>query len=259
MTDDDPGVALAGRPRHIAIIMDGNGRWAQERGLSRIEGHRTGAEAVRRLLHDVRDLGIEVLTLYSFSLENWKRPREEVDALMRLLLERLEQDLPELVEHGIRLRHIGVRDGLPGPVLAAIDHAIEATRHGTGPVLAIALNYGSRREIVDAARSLAESVRAGELDPGEIDEASLGDRLSTAGLPDPDLLIRTAGEHRLSNFLLWQLSYTEIHVTARLWPDFSRDDLLEAIRDYAGRSRRLGGVLVPDADPSNSHAPSDSG
>jgi undecaprenyl diphosphate synthase len=240
-----PDVHPSRIPRHIAIIMDGNGRWAQERGFARLFGHRNGAAAVRRVVEECGRLGVEVLTLYSFSMENWKRPREEVDALMALCLSYLEGERDGLIREGVRFRVIGRREGLPAEVLAAIDAVTEATRHGRSGTLCLAINYGARAEIADAARALAAQTAAGRLAPDAITEDLLAAHLSTAGLPDPDLLIRTAGEMRVSNFLLWQISYAELFVTGTLWPDFGAADLHAAIRDYAGRTRRFGGL--PDA------------
>jgi undecaprenyl diphosphate synthase len=237
-----PDVHPARIPRHIAIIMDGNGRWAQERGHPRIFGHRNGAAAVRRVVEECGRLGVEVLTLYSFSLENWKRPQDEVDALMALCLAYLGAERDGLIREGIRFRVIGRREGLPPEVVQAIDEVTEATRAGRTATLCLAINYGARAEIADAARALAAEAAAGALDPASITEEALAARLSTAGLPDPDLLIRTAGEMRVSNFLLWQISYSELFVTQALWPDFGAADLHAAIRDYAGRTRRFGGL-----------------
>lgn len=229
-------------PRHIAIIMDGNGRWAQRRGFAREFGHRAGAVSVRRILEAAVELGVECLTLYSFSSENWRRPAGEVEALMRLYLDYMDGERGILMARNIRFRQIGRREGLPKEALEALDRTIEATSENTGPILCLAVNYGGREEIVDAARRLGERVMCGEIQPKEINELALETELSTSGLPDPDLLIRTAGEFRLSNFLLWQLSYAEIHVTQQLWPDFTREDLHEAIRDFARRERRFGGI-----------------
>lgn len=236
------GIDPARIPRHVAIIMDGNGRWAQARGLPRMWGHRNGAASVRKVVEEAGALGIEVLTLYSFSLENWKRPEAEVRALMELCLSYLEAEREHMVREGIRFRVIGRREGLPAPVLGAIDAVTRATEHCTGPTLCLAINYGGRAEIVDATRELARRVARGELTPDAIDEATLASSLYTAGLPEPDLLIRTAGEMRISNFLLWQISYAEIHVTDVLWPDFGVEQLHQAVRDYASRSRRFGGI-----------------
>lgn len=229
-------------PRHVAIIMDGNGRWAKERGFARIFGHRNGAASVRRVIEECGTLGIEVLTLYSFSMENWKRPEDEVGALMQLAVQYLDGEREALVREGVRVRVIGRREGLPAEVQAAIDRVEEATARPTGPTLCLAINYGSRAEIVDAARALASKVASGEIEASGIDEAMVSDHLYTAGLPDPELVIRTAGEMRVSNYLLWQISYAELHVTDVLWPDFAKEDLHEAIRSFASRRRRFGGL-----------------
>ncbi|MEE2895849.1 MAG: isoprenyl transferase [Planctomycetota bacterium] len=229
-------------PRHLAIIMDGNGRWAADRGLPRVAGHRAGAETVDRVATECARLGLDALTLYSFSSENWKRPAEEIDALMLLLEEYLESQRSRMVENGIRFRRIGRREGMPAAILEAADACEEATRECTGLTLCIAVNYGSRAEITDVARSIANDVRDGTLDPASIDEELLDARLSTAGLPDPDLLLRTAGEMRISNFLLWQISYAELVVTDVAWPDFTVDNLHEAFRSFAGRTRRFGSL-----------------
>lgn len=229
-------------PRHIAIIMDGNGRWAAAKGMPRQFGHRAGALAVRAVVEECGRLGIEVLTLYSFSLENWKRPREEVEALMQLCLAYLEGEEPELVKHQIRFVVIGRREGLPDPVVSAIRRVEERTAGFSRATLCLAINYGSRAEITDAVRGIARDAAAGRLRPDDVDESLVASRLYTAGLPDPDLLVRSAGEMRVSNYLLWQISYAELHVTPTLWPDFGVPDLHAAIRDYAGRTRRFGAV-----------------
>ena len=234
-----PDVPPSRIPRHIAVIMDGNGRWAAQRSLGRSAGHRAGGKAVRATLEACSAVGVEMLTLYSFSIENWKRPAAEVGALMELYLEYMAAERHKLVEHNIRFMQIGRRDGLSPEVLKALELTLEATKDCTGPILNLAVNYGGRADIVDAARSLAERAARGEINPKDIDEAALGNSLSTAGLPDPDLLIRTAGEMRVSNFLLWEISYAELHVTPTLWPDFDADALYSAIRDYASRTRRL--------------------
>lgn len=236
------------RPKHIAIIMDGNGRWAQQRNLPRTDGHRAGARAVRDAIVECGRLNIKALTLYSFSVENWKRPTEEIDALMSLCIEYLSKQRQELVDNNVRFLQLGRRDGLPQQVLSHLDETIRVTSHCSGLTLALALNYGSRAEITDAARAIAREVQAGTLDPETITEQTVADRLYTANLPDPDLLIRTAGEMRVSNYLLWQISYAEIHVTNVLWPDFGVRDLHAAIRDFAGRTRRFG--AVQEASPS---------
>jgi undecaprenyl diphosphate synthase len=229
-------------PRHIAIIMDGNGRWARRRGLARIEGHRRGAEVVRRITEEASRLGLEQLTLFAFSSENWKRPPEEIAFLMELYREYVVRQRPTILRNNLRFTTIGRRDGIPEAVLAEVDQTIRDSAANTGTRLCLAVNYGSRREIADAARRIAQRVRRGDLAPEDVTEATVADALDTAGMSDPDLLIRTASEMRLSNFLLWQLSYAEFHVTPTLWPDFTEADLAAAIRDYAGRQRRLGGL-----------------
>jgi undecaprenyl diphosphate synthase len=229
-------------PRHIAIIMDGNGRWASQQGLPRMFGHRAGAAAVRSVIEECGNLGVEVLTLYSFSMENWKRPEEEVEALMGLYEMYLEGERDRLMRKNIRFVQIGRREGLPPVVLAAVDRLMQETASNTGSTLCLAVNYGSRAEIADAARAIARDVAAGRLKPEEVTEATVASHLYTSGLPDPDLLIRTAGEMRVSNYLLWQISYAELHVTDKLWPDFREADLHAAIRDYAGRRRTFGGL-----------------
>lgn len=229
-------------PRHVAIIMDGNGRWAQQRGFPRIVGHRNGAASVRAVIQAAGKLGIEALTLYSFSLENWKRPADEVQALMGLCAAYLEGEREELVREGVRFRVIGRRAGLPPEVVAGIETVEQATAHCTRATLCLALNYSARAEIVDAARTLAARAQRGELAPHDINEEMFSNALYTAGLPDPDLLIRTAGEMRVSNYLLWQISYAELHVTEVLWPDFDRAQFHRAVRDFASRSRRFGGL-----------------
>ncbi len=230
------------RPQHIAIIMDGNGRWAQQRDLPRTAGHRAGARAVRDTLVECGRLGINTLTLYSFSLENWKRPADEVNALMELCIEYLIKQRQELIDNNVRFVQLGRREGLPASVLEQLDETIKASSHCTGLTLALALNYSSRAEITDACRNIAEKVQSGTLTLDEIDEQAVSDHLYTANLPDPDLLIRTAGEMRVSNYLLWQISYAEIHVTDVYWPDFQVSHLHDAIRDYARRNRRYGAV-----------------
>jgi undecaprenyl diphosphate synthase len=237
-----PDVPREKIPRHIAIIMDGNGRWAQERGFPRIFGHRNGAAAVRTAIETCLRLGVEVLTVYSFSLENWKRPPDEVRALMDLCVTYLDGEADHLKREGVRVRTIGRREGLPQGVLDAIDRITQATSECRAMTLCIAINYGSRAEIADAARLLALDASAGKIDASEIDENALERRLGTAGLPDPDLLIRTAGEFRISNYLLWQISYSEIYVTDTYWPDFDAGEMHKAIRAFAKRSRRFGGL-----------------
>jgi undecaprenyl diphosphate synthase len=229
-------------PRHVAIIMDGNGRWAQSRGFPRIVGHRRGIQSVRAVVEEGCRLGLEQLTLYCLSVENWKRPPRELRFLMRLLRHFLVVERAEMMEQNVRLCMIGRREGLPDEVLAEFDRTVDATAGNTGMILRLAVNYGGRTEIADAARRLAEDVRAGKLDPSRIDEGLFSDYLETAGSSDPDLLIRTAGELRVSNFLLWQVSYTELWVTSTLWPDFRGSDLLQACADYAARERKFGGL-----------------
>jgi undecaprenyl diphosphate synthase len=229
-------------PRHIAIIMDGNGRWARERGLPRREGHRTGAESVEIALETCGEIGVDYLTIYAFSSENWKRPEAEVKALMGLLAHFLKEKTSSLIKNNIRLQVIGQIDKLPKSNQKELEKSIEATAGNDGLTLVVALSYGSREEIVEATRSLMKKAQDGELDPGNLDEATFAAQLNTAAYPDPDLLIRTSGEFRVSNFLLWQISYSEIFITKTLWPDFRRDNLLEAAGEYQKRQRRFGGV-----------------
>jgi undecaprenyl diphosphate synthase len=230
-------------PRHIAIIMDGNGRWAQARGLPRIAGHRRGAEAVRRTLSAAADLGIPYLTLFGFSSENWKRPLAEVDDLMGLLRHYLRGEIAELHRNNVRLRVIGDRDRLAHDIVTLITNAEALTRDNSGVNLTIALSYGGRAEIIAAMRAMAEKAVNGALRPEAIDEAAVSRHLFTADIPDPDLLIRTSGEQRISNFLLWQCAYSELVFTKTLWPDFGREDLEEAIADYGCRERRYGASI----------------
>jgi undecaprenyl diphosphate synthase len=229
-------------PKHVAIIMDGNGRWAQRRGLPRAQGHRAGARAVQTIVAEAASLGIEALTLYSFSSENWKRPADEVSALMELCCEYLALEGERMIKNGVRFRRIGRREGLPQDVLDALDFAEATTADGTGLTLCLAVNYGSRTEITEAVQAIASKVARRELEPADITEATVASHLYTAGLRDPDLLIRTAGERRVSNYLLWQISYAEIHVSPALWPDFDATAFHEALRDYASRERRFGDV-----------------
>ncbi len=236
------GLRLEQLPRHVAIIMDGNGRWAERRGLPRIVGHRNGIRSVRAMVEEGCRLGLEQLTLYCLSVENWKRPPRELKFLMRLLRHFLVAERTELMEQNVRLTMIGRRDGLPAEVLKELDRTIEQTAGNTGMVLALAVNYGGRTEIADAARRLAEEVRAGRLDPSDIDERRFESYLYTAGMVDPDLLIRTAGELRVSNYLLWQISYAEIYVTDVLWPDFRAGDLHAALLAFARRQRKFGAL-----------------
>ncbi|MEI5663523.1 isoprenyl transferase [Bosea sp. CCNWLW174] len=232
-------------PAHVAIIMDGNGRWAQMRGLPRQEGHRRGLEALRRTVRNAADLGIGVLTLYSFSTENWRRPITEVSFLMGLLRRFVENDLAELNEAGVRVRIIGNRENLPPDLRALVERAETMTDGNTGLTLVVAFNYGSRDEIVRVARRLAQEVAAGRLAPETIDEAMLSSHFDTGALPDPDLVIRTSGETRISNFLLWQAAYAEFIFTPVLWPDFDRKALEDALAEFHSRERRYGGVGQP--------------
>ncbi len=227
-------------PRHLAVIMDGNGRWATARGLPRVAGHEAGAESVREITRACRRKGIQALTLYSFSTENWRRPEDEVGALMGLLARFLVEERREILDNDIRLNAIGQLDRLPLAVRAALKELMHASRQNRGMVLTLALSYGSRAEIVEAARSLAKKAAAGRLKPDAIDEAAFAAELGTAGLPDPDLLVRTSGELRLSNFLLWQLAYAEMYVTDVLWPDFRTPQLEAALEAYGTRERRFG-------------------
>ncbi len=229
-------------PRHIAVIMDGNGRWAQRRGQPRIEGHRRGVQSVRGTIEECCRLGIGQLTLYCLSVENWKRPREELDFLMALLHQYLLAERAEIMEQNIRFTTIGRRTELPDNVLTEMDENIRMSSSNTGMTLCLAINYGARTEIVDAARRLAAQAIAGDLSPDAINEDTIGNALYTAGMPEPDLLIRTAGEMRVSNFLLWQISYAELWVTEKCWPDFDRATLHEALRDFAARERRFGAL-----------------
>ncbi|MFQ5414393.1 MAG: isoprenyl transferase [Phycisphaerae bacterium] len=239
------GIPRERLPRHIAIIMDGNGRWAKRVGRPRVFGHERGAKAVRTIVTHCARLGIEALTLYSFSTENWKRPHDEVAFLMQLYLRYLVAERATIMDNNVRFRHIGRRAGLPDDVLAEMDRVVAMSRANTGLCLCLALNYGARDELVDAVRNIARNVAAGTLAPDDVDAHHITASLYTAGLPDPDLLIRTANERRLSNFLLWQISYAELHITDVLWPDFEESDLNHAIRDFAGRERRFGDVTVP--------------
>ena len=222
--------------------MDGNGRWARQRNQPRIAGHRSGAKAVRDVVIECDRLGIGYLTLYSFSMENWKRPAAEVRALMALYREYMVKERKELVGNNIRFLQLGRREGLPKSVMEEVDRTIELSSHCTGLTLCLALNYSSRSEITDAVKAIAGKVKSGFLQLADIDEKTISDHLYTSGIPDPDLLIRTAGELRVSNYLLWQISYAEIHVTDVLWPDFHVEDLHGALRDYASRHRRYGGL-----------------
>jgi undecaprenyl diphosphate synthase len=227
-------------PRHVAIIMDGNGRWATQRGLSRVTGHRRGKESVQDVVEAARRLGIEYLSLYAFSTENWQRPRDEVSALMRFLRHYLAAELKKMMKNGIRLLAIGNLRRLPRDVQTALRQTIEDTKHNTGMTVILAVSYGGREEITDAVRAIARRVRREDIDPEDVDQALVASHLGTAGVPDPDLLIRTSGEMRISNFLLWQIAYTEIYVTDTLWPDFRERDFLDAVAHFQRRERRFG-------------------
>jgi undecaprenyl diphosphate synthase len=229
-------------PEHVAIIMDGNGRWASQRGLPRFEGHRRGVEALRKTIRAAEELGIRYLTVYSFSSENWKRPAAEVSDLMGLLRRFIRNDLAELHSRNIRVRVIGVKEGLASDIVALLDESEHLTRDNTGLTFIVAFNYGARREIADAARLIAQAVKAGEINVETIDEKMVSTYLNTVGIPDPELVIRTSGEQRLSNFLLWQASYSEFVFTSGHWPDFGRDALVEALLTYQSRDRRFGGL-----------------
>jgi undecaprenyl diphosphate synthase len=229
-------------PRHVGLIMDGNGRWAAARGLPRFEGHRRGVEALRRAVRAAIDLGISYLTVYSFSAENWSRPREEVQSLLGLLHRFIRNDLAELHGNNVRVRVIGARADLAPEIGDLLREAEQVTKDNTGLTLVVAFNYGARQEIAAAARALAEQVAAGRLSPADIDADTLAAQLDTADIPDPDLIIRTSGEQRLSNFLLWQAAYAEFVFLPTLWPDFDRTSLLAALQEYAHRERRFGGV-----------------
>jgi len=230
------------RPKHVAIIMDGNGRWAQRRNLPRAEGHRRGVASVRRTVEEAARLHLAQLTLYCLSSENWKRPQGELDFLMHLLEQYMIEERATIMRQNISVRVIGRREGIPAATLAEMDQTVAMSAGNNGTRLCLAINYGGRAEIVDAVRQIAQQVRAGALDPDQIDEATVAAHLYSAGMPDPDLLIRTAGEMRISNFLLWQISYAELWVTERCWPEFEIADFHQAIRDFAARDRRFGGI-----------------
>jgi undecaprenyl diphosphate synthase len=229
-------------PVHVAIIMDGNGRWAKKRDLPRTDGHEAGVSAVKRVVKVSAQIGIKILTLYTFSIENWKRPREEVTSIMRLLTRTTRHEIDELNRNNVRLITTGQIEGLSFTRRQVLQSAMEKTKNNNGLLLNLALNYGGRTEIIDAVRAIAKGVKSGHIKPNEIDEKLFANYLYTAGLPDPDLLIRTSGEKRLSNFLLWQTSYTELYITDVLWPDFDEDDLIKAIVNYQMRERRFGKV-----------------
>ena len=234
--------ALAVLPAHVAIIMDGNGRWAKERSLPRVEGHRRGAESVRSVLRTAARLGVKYLTLYAFSVENWKRPQDEVDTLMKYLARYLKSEQREMNDNNVKLQAIGQTSRLPKFVRDQLEATRESLSQNTGTTLTLALSYGGRTELVDAVRGIAEKARDGEIDPAKISEQTISGHLYTSDMPDPDLLIRTSGEMRVSNFLLWQISYAELVVTDRLWPDFGEPEFCAAMEEFAGRNRRFGKV-----------------
>ena len=239
---DKEKIDLKRLPKHIAIIMDGNGRWAKQRGNQRIYGHRNGVKAVRDTVEGAAELGIEFLTLYAFSTENWKRPKREIDALMALLVNTIHKETKTLIENNVKLRTIGDLNVLPPDVSDQLSKTIEITKNNTGLSLVLALSYSSRWEIVEAVKKISEEVKSGRLNPSEIDKYVFEQFLNTAGFPEPELLIRTSGEYRLSNFLLWQIAYTELYFTTTLWPDFRREHLYKAIVDFQNRERRFGKI-----------------
>lgn len=227
-------------PTHVAIIMDGNGRWAKSKGMERTLGHIEGVKTVRRVTEEASELGIKYLTLYAFSTENWNRPKYEVDAIMGLIIDTLVRETPDLIKNNVKLEVIGDIDRMPADAHAKLDSCIEATSHGTGLTLVVAFSYSSRWELTRAAREIARKAAAGEIDPDSIDDSTVQQHLVTAKYPDPDLLIRTGGDFRVSNFLLWQIAYAEIFVTPTFWPDFSKQEFRDAIYNYQGRERRFG-------------------
>ncbi|MCL5292482.1 MAG: isoprenyl transferase [Actinobacteria bacterium] len=229
-------------PRHVAIITDGNGRWARQRGLPRLAGHREGTKVVRRIVEAAPEIGVDHLTFYAFSTENWQRPGDEIEGLLRLIEEQLEREVSELNEKGVRIMSIGRAAGLPESLRNAFAQAAERTAENKRLTLIIALNYGGRAEITDAAARIASLAAAGKVAPDSVDEKMIASQLYTAEIPDPELLIRTSGERRVSNFLLWQIAYSEIWVTEKLWPDFTRRDFFEAVYDFQSRRRRFGGL-----------------
>lgn len=234
-------------PRHIAVIMDGNGRWARQKGAARIFGHRHAIQAVRDICEGCGELGVKYLTLYAFSTENWSRPKEEVDGLMELLVDALQKEMETLQKNNVRLSVIGDVNSLPGSCQRKLKESMEETAGNSGLNVILALSYSGRWEITDAVRKIARAVADGKLLPEDITEKNLSDHLNTSGIPDPELLIRSGGEMRISNFLLWQLAYTELYITDKFWPDFRKNDLFEAIIDFQKRERRFGKVLEPHA------------
>lgn len=241
-SDQTADLDLSRLPAHVAIIMDGNGRWAQKRLMNRVNGHEKGAETVRMAVRTCRELGIKVLTLYAFSTENWQRPKLEVSALMTLLRKFLEGETPEMLRTGIRLKAVGELGRLPDSVLSPLRASMEKTKDNEGMILNLALSYGGRAEITRAFRKIAEEAKAGLIDPSDVSEEMISGFLDTAGMPDPDILIRTSGEKRISNFLLWQLAYAEMFFTNTLWPDFTREEFIGIIAEYQKRNRTFGKV-----------------
>ncbi|MFW6296865.1 MAG: isoprenyl transferase [Desulfosalsimonas sp.] len=241
-TAENSGLDPSKLPSHVAVIMDGNGRWAKKRMLNRVMGHERGADTVRMVVRASREIGIRYLTLYAFSTENWQRPKTEISALMTLLKRFLVSETPEMVENSIRLNVIGETGRLPEDVIQTLDQSLEATSGNKGMCLSLALSYGGRAEIAAAARAAAAAVRDGSIKPGEINQESFSRYMYTAGMPDPELLIRTSGEFRISNFLLWQIAYAEIFVTPTLWPDFTREEYIDILKDFQARERRFGRV-----------------
>lgn len=229
-------------PQHVAIIMDGNGRWARKRGNSRVFGHKNGVKAVREVTEAAAELGVGYLTLYAFSTENWSRPKTEVDALMSLLVKTISDETKTLMKNNVRLNSIGCRDNMPSRVVKNLDECIEQTSKNTGLVLTLALSYSSRWEIIDAVKQIVDDVENNKINKDQIDSALFSNYLSTAGMPDPELMIRTSGENRISNFLMWQLSYSELYFSEVLWPDFRKEDFYEALIDFQGRERRFGKI-----------------
>jgi undecaprenyl diphosphate synthase len=234
--------AIANMPQHVAVIMDGNGRWAKQRGLPRVEGHRNGVESVRAIVRSAGEVGVKYLTLYAFSVENWNRPKDEVDTLMKYLARFLKNEIGELNRNNVKLDAVGQIWRLPEAVQQQLEKTKAALSKNTGLTLVLALSYGARTEIIEAVRELAAKARSGTIDPAEINERVFSEHLYTRHYPDPDLLIRTSGEMRVSNFLLWQISYAEFVVTPVLWPDFRKAQLYEALEEYARRHRRFGGL-----------------
>ena len=240
MTDAVNNISPGRVPAHVAVIMDGNGRWATARGLDRSAGHVEGVNTVRRITEEASALGVRFLTLYTFSTENWNRPKEEVDALMDLIVVAIERETPDLIKNNVSLRMIGDVDRMPAGARARLGQCIADTSHCTGLTLVLALSYSARWDITRAARTLAADAAAGRIAPADIDDNALAARLSTSFMPDPDLLIRTGGDMRVSNYLLWEIAYTEIYVTPTYWPDFSKEDFRRAIAEFSGRQRRFG-------------------